>query len=138
MKNKFFTILLATGTLTGLLTKLVAVDTIPTLNMYGDIKNVTENRGNSNEPTKKYMYEPDPAQVAVRSSNTGSSSNVQDNIQKVQSMYSTLSAEEKQNFNMAYKQLQETCKTIISKHEISFSRSSNPTSYDLGPVQLKK
>lgn len=118
-------------------TNLVSVDTVPTLKMYSDATKAPQTN-NPVEPTKKYMYEPDPAQVAVRSSNTGSSSNVQDNIQKVQSMYSTLSAEEKRNFNKAYKQLQDTCKTIISKHEISFSRSSNPTAYDLGPVKLKK
>lgn len=139
MKNRFFTFILAIYALTLPQTKLVAVDTIPTLNMYyGNIKNVAEDTNKNGEPTRKYVYEPDPAQVGIRSSKTDPDNNVQDAIAKVQSIYSNLSAEEKRKFNKIYKEFLDTCKIIISKHEISFNRSSNPSAHNLGPVEFKK
>ncbi len=133
MKNKFFTILLATGTLTGLLTKLVAVDTVPTLKMYSDATKAPQTN-NPVEPTKKYVYEPDSA----RNSTAYSTPTKNETIEKVQDMYRNLSAREKTNFNKAYKQLQDICQAIIRNHEVSFSQNLNSTTQNLGPVQRQR
>lgn len=114
-------------------TNLVSVDTVPTLKMYSDVTKAPQTN-NPVEPTKKYVYEPDPA----RNSTAYSTPTKNETIEKVQDMYRNLSAREKTNFNKAYKQLQDICQTIIRNHEVSFSQNLNSTTRNLGPVQRQR